>query len=104
MKELNSVQLTQVKELGNDTSEEFANLMIKYTKIVSSEQLTNLYSEAIELEELEESHCAFDMDYYSVAEMYYMIDSDIIKQMFGFYGDFNLYMDELGRGLVVEYY
>lgn len=104
MKELNSVQLKQVEELGNVASEEFANLMLKYTKIVSSEQLTNLYNEAIELEELEESHCAFDMDYYSVAVMYCMIDSDIIKQMFGFYGDFNLYMDELGRGLVVEYY
>lgn len=101
----NKAQLAQVEELENVTSKEFADLMLKYTRLVTSEQLDSLYNESIELEELEEyTHCKFDINYYSVAADYAMLDSDTIKQAFGFYGDFDLYMDELGRGLVVEYY
>lgn len=105
MKTLNKLQLAQVEELCGATSEEFAKLMLKYTRLVSSEQLDNLYNEAVELEELEEFvQCVFDVDYYSAVSEYCMLDNDTIKQAFGFYGDYNLYMDELGRGLVVEYY
>ena len=105
MKKLNSVQVDQVKKLSNVTKKEFANIMLKYTTIVASEQLDNLYSEAIELEELGEYlQNRFDESYYSVAADYDMLDSDTIKQAFGFHGNFNLYMDDLGRGLVVEYY
>lgn len=105
MKKLNKTQVTQLEELENVTSKEFADLMLKYTRLVSSEQLDSLYNESIELEELEEyTHCKFDVNYYSVAADYAMLDNDTIMQAFGFYGEFNLYMDELGRGLVVEYY
>lgn len=105
MKKLNKTQLAQVEELENVTSKEFTDLMLKYTRLVPNEQLDSLYNESIELEELEEyTHCKFDMNYYSVAADYAMLDSDTIMQAFGFYGDFDLYMDELGRGLVVEYY
>ena len=105
MKKLNKTQVTQIEELGNVTSKEFADLMLKYTSLVSSEQLDSLYNESIELEELEEyTQCKFDVNYYSVAADYAMLDNDTIMQAFGFYGEFDLYIDKLGRGLVVEYY
>lgn len=105
MKKTNKEQLLQLEELENVTSKEFTDLMLKYTSLVPSEQLDSLYNESIELEELEEyTHCKFDVNYYSVAADYAMLDNDTIMQAFGFYGELDLYMDELGRGLVVEYY
>ena len=109
MDKLNKAQSEQVKDLGEAVSEEYAQLMLKYTRIVSSEELDNLYNETMELMELEESsedyvYSVFDMCYYSVASNYCTLDNDTIEQAFGFYGDYNLYMDDNGRGLVVGYY
>lgn len=106
MDKLNKAQSEQVKDLGKAVSEEYAQLMLKYTIIVSSEELDNLWSEAIELEESGEDYVnsVFDMNYYSVASDYAVLDSDAIKEAFGFYGDYSLYMDDNGRGLVVGYY
>lgn len=106
MKTLNDVQVKQLEELGEVVSEEFAKLMLEYTRLVTSEQLDSMCDEAIELEESVDDYVysVFDMNYYCVASDYGVLDSNTIKQSFSFYGDYNLYMDELGRGLVVGYY
>ena len=105
MEKLNSAQVDQVKELSEYTSEDFTNLMLKHTAIVTSEELDNLYSEAIEDEEAGEYVVYnFDTDYYSIASNYYELDEDTILAAFGFYGELALYMDDLGRGLMVGFY
>lgn len=103
---LNSVQLEQVADLVEVVNKEYAGLMVEYTHFITSEELDSLYSETVEFEEIENDsvHCMFDMNYHSVASDYAMIDNDTIRQAFGFYGEYSLYMDELGRGLVVGYY
>ena len=102
MKKLNNVQLEQVKELSEDTSKEFANIMLKYTTIVASEELDNLYNGAVEDKEAGEYVMyEFDIDYYSVASDYCKLD---ILVAFGFYSELTLYTDELGRGLMVGFY
>lgn len=105
MEKLNSAQVDQVRELSEDTSKEFANVMLKYTAIVTSEELDSLYNEAVEDEDAGE--CVvynFDMNYYSVASNYCELDEDTILVAFGFYGELVLYMDDLGRGLMVGFY
>ena len=105
MKKLNNVQLEQVEDLSEDTSKEFANTILKYTAIVTSEELDNLYNEAVEDEEAGEYVMYnFDMNYYSVASNYCELDEGSILVAFGFYGELALYMDDLGRGLMVGFY
>ena len=106
MDKLNKAQSEQIKDLGEVVSKEFSELMLKYTRFVTSEQLDRIYNRAIGLEESVDDYVysMFDMNYYCVASGYGVLDSDTIKQAFNFYGDYTLYMDELGRGLVVGYY
>lgn len=105
MKNLNNAQMEQVTELGNVTTEEFANLMLKYTGIITSEQLDKMYNEAMELEESGDFvQTSYDVDFYSVASEYCELDNDTISQAFGYYGEYSLYMDELGQGLIVGCY
>lgn len=104
MKTLNNVK-TQINELENRTSKGFASLMYKYTRVVTSESFDNLLNEALKLEEQGESvWCLCDEDYFSIAVEYCDTDNNYIKERFGRFGYAYLYMDELGRGLVVEYY
>ena len=105
MKTLNEVQLEQVTELGEVVDKEFANLMLKYTGIITSEELEEMYNEAVELEESGDFvQTSYDTNFYSVASEYCWIDADAIERAFGYYGEYALYMDELGQGLVVGYY
>lgn len=104
MKNLNNVQMEQLAELGNRTTEEFANLMLKYTSFVSNEQLEDFYNQAMELESEDCAHNRYDVDYYSVASEYCELDNDTISQAFGYYGGFSIYMDDLGQGLIVSNY
>ena len=103
MKTLNNVQLEQVEELKEVTSEEFADLMLKYTHFLTSEQLEKCYNETMELEE-EFVHVMYDANYYSVVSEYCDINTDRIELAFNHYGEYALYMDELGQGLVVGCY
>lgn len=98
---------TQVTELKSRTSKGFASLMYSHTRVVTNKELDHLLNEALELEEQGDSvSCLFDESYSSVASEYYDIDIDNshIRERFGRFGYACLYMDELGRGLVVEYY
>ena len=105
MKELNNVQMEQIAELGEVVDKEFASLMLKYTHFVLNEQLEKMYNEAMELEESGDFiQTSYDVNYYSVASDYVVLDKDAIEQAFGWYGEYTLYMDELGQGLVVGYY
>ena len=105
MKKLNEVQLGQVTELESVTDKEFANLMLKYTYFVSNEELETMYNEAMELEESGDFiQTSYDVNYHSVASDYAVLDKDAIERAFGYYGEYTLYMDELGQGLVVGYY
>lgn len=102
--ELNNVQKQQIEELTETTSKEFAKIMLANTNIISEKELDDIYNESIRLEEEYCIQCVFDESYYHVASEYFMIDSDTIKQEFGFYGQSTLYMDSKGRGLIVWFY
>ena len=105
MTKLNNAQQQQVTELGEATDKEFANLMLKYTGIITSEELQEMYNEAMELEESGDFvQTYYDANFYSVASEYCELDNDAISEVFGWYGTYSLYMDELGQGLVVGYY
>lgn len=105
MTKLNNAQQQQVTELGEVVDKEFANLMLKYTYFVSNEELETMYNEAMELEESGDSiQTSYDVNYHSVASEYCWIEKDAIEQAFGWYGEYTLYMDEHGQGLVVGYY
>ena len=105
MKTLNNVQQQQLTELGEVVDKEFTSLMLKYTYFVSNEELEKMYNEAMELEESGDFiHISYDANYYSVASEYCWLDKNAIEQAFGWYGEYTLYMDELGQGLVVGYY
>ena len=105
MTNLNNKQMEQIAELGEAVSKEFASLMLKYTHFVSNEQLEKMYNEAMELEESGDFiQTSYDANYYSVASEYAVLDKDAIEQAFGWYGEYTLYMDEYGQGLVVGYY
>lgn len=104
--ELNNVK-AQVKELKDVTNKGFATLMYSYTRVVTSEGLDHLLDEALESEEQGEPvRFHFDENYFSVALEYYDVDinNNSIKERFGHWGYAYLYMDELGRGLVIECY
>lgn len=103
MEKLNDIQMEQLEWLEEATSREFASLMLIQTCFVSSEELDKIYSEAMELEG-DFMHTSYDVNYYSVASDYAMLDKDLIVQAFGYYGEYSLYMDELGQGLVVGCY
>lgn len=97
----------QVAELKSRTDKGFAILMYLHTRVVTSEGLDSLLNEALELEDQGDSvSYLFDESYSSIASEYYDIDihSNHIKERFGRFGYACLYMDELGRGLVVEYH
>ena len=99
---LNNIK-EQVAELKNVTDKGFATLMYLHTRVVTAKGLDNLLDEALESEDQGESVMyIFDENYFNVASEYYY-DSHI-KERFGRFGYACLYMDELGRGLVVEYY
>ena len=102
--ELNNVQKQQIEELTEATNKEFAKIMLENTSIISEKELNDIYDESIRLEEEYCIQWLFDECYYCVASEYFMIDSDTIKQEFGFYGQSTLYMDSKGRGLVVWFY
>lgn len=105
MTKLNKVQLGQVEDLGEVVSKEYAQLMLKYTNFISSEQLDKFYSEAMELEESGDFiETSYDVNYHSVASDYCGLDKDTVEQAFGYYGEYTLYMDELGQGLIVGCY
>ena len=105
MKTLSGVQLEQITELGEVVDKEFANLMLKYTYFVSNEELETMYNEAMELDESGDFiQTIYDVNYHSVASDYAVLDKDTIEQAFGWYGEYTLYMDEYGQGLVVGYY
>ena len=102
--ELSSVK-KQVAELKSRTSKGFASLMYLHTRVVTSKGFDHLLSEALELEEQGDSvSYLFDENYYSVASEYCYIDNNHIKEHFGRFGYACLYMDELGRGLVIYNY
>ena|SRR5699024_4884361 len=100
MTKLNKVQQQQVEELGNVTSEDFANLMLKHTHFLTSEQLEKCYNETMELEG-DFVHVSYDVNYYSVIADYSVMNTDRLELAFNGYGELVLYMDELGQGLVV---
>ena len=104
-KTLNKAQMEQVTGLGEVVDKEYAQFMLKYTHFVSNEELEKMYNEAMELEESGDFiQTSYDVDFYSVASEYCWIDKDAIEQAFGYYGEYTLYMDEYGQGLVVGYY
>lgn len=103
MKNLNNVQMQQVTELGNVTSEDFASLMLKHTNFLTSEQLEKCYNETMELEG-DFVHVSYDVNYHSVVAEYCDIDTDRIELAFNRYGAHVLYMDELGQGLLIASY
>ena len=99
---LNNIK-AQVSKLKSVTDKGFAALMYQHTRVVTAEGLDNLLDEALESEDQGEhvTHI-FDENYFSVASEY--CHDSHIKEHFGRFGYACLYMDELGRGLVVEYY
>ena len=105
MKKFSEAQLQQLTELENDTSKQFRELVEKYTSLVSTKELDSIYNEAIELENSDDDYVYsyFDMDFYSILSDYYPIETDLFKEVFGYYGVGTIYMDNLGRGLMVEY-
>ena len=103
MKTLNNVQLEQVEELKEVTSEEFADLMLKYTHFLTSEQLEKCYDDMMELEG-DFVHVSYDVNYHSVVAEYCEINPDRLELAFNGYGELTLYMDELGQGLIVGCY
>ena len=105
MEKLNNVQLEQLEDLSEVVDKEYAQLMLKYTYFVSNEELETMYNEAMELEESGDFiQTSYDVNYHSVASEYAVLDKDAIEQAFGYYGEYTLYMDEYGQGLVVGYY
>ena len=103
MKTLNNVQLAQLEELKEVTSEEFANLMLKHTHFLTSEQLEKCYDDMMELEG-DFVHVSYDVNYHSVVAEYSVMNTDRLELAFNGYGELALYMDELGQGLVVGCY
>ena len=105
MENLNKMQLDQVEELKSIASEEFVNSILQYTCFVTREELNNIFKNALELEAQEDCvKYILDVNYYEVVSYYCELEKNEIGQAFGYYGDFDLYMDEKGRGLIVGYY
>lgn len=103
MTKLNKRQQKQVEYLAEVTTEDFANAMLKHTSFITSEKLDEMYDEAMELE-VEFSQVSYDANYHSVTSEYCGLDKDTIAEAFGYYGEYSLYMDEYGQGLIVSNY
>lgn len=103
MTKLNKVQQQQVAELGNVTSEDFSQLMLKHTHFLTSEQLEKCYDDMMELEG-DYVHVSYDVNYYNVVSEYCDVDTHSIELAFNRYGAHVLYMDELGQGLLIASY
>ena len=98
---LNNIK-EQIAKLEGVTDKGFATLIYQYTRAITAKGLDNLLDETLESEDQGEPvTCIFDENYFSVASEYYDIH---IKEHFGRFGYACLYMDELGRGLVVYNY
>lgn len=105
MEKLNEAQLAQVEELKSVTSEEFAKAILECTCIITHEELNNIFKNALELEAQEDYvKYILDVNYYEVASYYCELDKYEVAHAFGYYGNISLYMDEKGRGLMIEEY
>ena len=105
MEKLNELQLVQVEELKSITGEEFAKNILQYTCFVTHKELNDIFKNALELEAQEDYvKYILDVNYYEVASYYYELDKYEVAHAFGYYGNISLYMDEKGRGLMIEEY
>ena len=106
MEKLNEAQVGQLLEVSKNVSSEFRKLVQEHMTIVTSEELDYQLEQAIESTNCDNEYMnyQYDLNFASVAIEYCYTDKDIFKRHFGHYGQSTLYMDELGRGLVIEFY
>ena len=105
MKKFNEAQKMQLKELNSRTNEEFMELMKKHVCLISDIEFESLIEEVNEAINNEECFVySYDENFYSIASEYIYIEYESIDERFNYYGLSSLYMDSLGRGLVVTMY
>ena len=105
MKKFNEAQKTQLKELEYYTSNAFMELMKKNVHLIDNNELDILLDETIEA--IEDGDCLeynYDDNFYNVAIEYIYVNLEELDGYFNHYGLANLYMDNLGRGLVINMY
>ena len=106
MKKLNEAQVDQLLEVSRNVSREFRKLVQEHMILVTSEELDSQLEQAIDSINYDSEYMnyQYDVNFSSIAIEYCYTHKDIFKRHFGHYGQSTLYMDELGRGLVTEFY
>ena len=106
MEKLNEAQVDQLLEVGKNVSREFRKLVQEHMILVTSEELDSQLEQAIDSINYDNEYMnyQYDVSFSSIAIEYCYTHKDIFKRHFGHYGQSTLYMDELGRGLVTEFY
>lgn len=105
MKKFNEAQKMQLKELEYYTNNAFMELMKKNVHLIEKNELDGLLDETIEAMECGEClEYNYDENFYDVAIEYIHVNLEEIDGYFNHYGLANLYMDSVGRGLVINMY
>ena len=105
MKNFNKAQKMQLRELKFETDEEFMELMKKHVCLISDMEFESLIEEVNEAINNEECFVySYDENFHSIASEYIYISHEAIDERFNYYGLSSLYMDSLGRGLVITMY